>query len=94
MTEVLTKFCNKCAGTKETAAFHKSNRNKSGLCKICSIDLSTTTADLDHCHNTYMVRGYLCHNCNCGLGQLRDSVGLLTNAISYLSKGEALFNLL
>jgi hypothetical protein len=55
-------------------------------CKICSTCLSTNRADLDHCHKTKLVRGYLCHCCNSGLGQFKDSVELLQKAIDYLNK--------
>ena len=59
---------------------------QSFLCKICSVDLRTTTADLDHCYKTGKVRGYLCHGCNCGLGQLKDSVKIMQSAIDYLNR--------
>jgi hypothetical protein len=29
-------------------------------------------------------RGWLCHECNMGLGKFRDSVELLTKAVAYL----------
>src|ERR1035437_957753 len=59
--------------------------NQGWLCKICSVDLHNKKPHLDHCHLTGVIRGYLCHNCNCGLGQFDDSVELLTNAIGYLT---------
>jgi hypothetical protein len=33
------------------------------------------------------IRGLLCHNCNLGLGNLKDSIELLQNAIQYLQRG-------
>jgi hypothetical protein len=56
------------------------------MCKICSVELVLETADLDHDHITGMIRGYLCHGCNCGLGQFKESQGFMTNAIVYLGK--------
>jgi thymidine kinase len=56
------------------------------MCKICSIDLRTHGAHLDHSHKTGFVRGYLCRGCNCGLGYFKDSVELLNNVIVYLNK--------
>ena len=56
------------------------------LCKICSADLHGKKACLDHCHLTGMVRGYLCHGCNCGLGQFNDDAFLIGVSIDYLCK--------
>jgi hypothetical protein len=40
----------------------------------------------DHCHTTGKVRGILCHHCNLMLGNARDSITNLENAISYLKE--------
>jgi len=39
---------------------------------------------LDHCHETGGFRGFLCSNCNTGLGAFKDDAAILMNAISYL----------
>ena len=39
---------------------------------------------LDHCHETGEFRGFLCHNCNTGLGKFKDDPEILLNAIAYL----------
>jgi hypothetical protein len=39
---------------------------------------------VDHCHKENFVRGLLCHNCNRGIGLLKDSVSNLSAAIDYL----------
>lgn len=39
---------------------------------------------IDHSHRTRRYRGILCNNCNFGLGQFKDSISILTKAISYL----------
>lgn len=41
---------------------------------------------IDHDHKTEKVRGILCHNCNVGIGHLKDDINLLNNAIEYLSE--------
>jgi len=39
---------------------------------------------LDHCHISGEFRGFLCHNCNLGLGYFQDDPKILKKAISYL----------
>lgn len=39
---------------------------------------------LDHCHDTETFRGWLCFNCNSGLGQFKDSLERIKNAVKYL----------
>jgi Recombination endonuclease VII len=41
---------------------------------------------IDHDHNTSMVRGILCNDCNLGLARFKDNSGLLRKAIEYLEK--------
>lgn len=41
---------------------------------------------LDHCHETGQFRGWLCANCNMGLGKFYDDPDLLNKAIQYLQK--------
>jgi hypothetical protein len=43
-----------------------------------------TRFDVDHCHKTGRVRGFLCHPCNVLLGQARDRVEVLEAAILWL----------
>ena len=41
---------------------------------------------VDHNHETNKIRGLLCHHCNIGLGNFRDSTTLLSVAIEYLER--------
>lgn len=41
---------------------------------------------LDHDHETGRLRGWLCRQCNTGLGYFKDSVDFLHSAISYLTR--------
>jgi Recombination endonuclease VII len=52
-----------------------------GVCAICGKE---APEHVDHSHDTGAVRGILCFNCNGGLGQFRDSVDALVNAVAYL----------
>ncbi len=38
----------------------------------------------DHCHNTKEHRGWLCGNCNTGIGKLGDNVSGVQQALLYL----------
>lgn len=44
---------------------------------------------VDHSHETGKVRGILCFNCNQGLGNFRDDVGILVRAANYLIRGSS-----
>ena len=61
-------------------------------CSICRAQLSAYSSNkrerghIDHDHKTGIVRGILCDLCNKGLGQFKDSIKNLENAITYLSK--------
>lgn len=56
-------------------------------CAICGY---SDTSDInffpviDHCHKTNKVRGLLCMSCNMALGQFKDNITFLENAIKYL----------
>jgi hypothetical protein len=41
---------------------------------------------VDHDHTTGKVRGLLCHDCNVGIGFMRDSVENFRRAIAYLDR--------
>lgn len=70
--------------------------SQGGLCKICGVKIlkisnrKSESLAVDHCHKTGFVRGFLCHQCNLGLGQFKDSVQTLQNAIKYLENANSL----
>jgi hypothetical protein len=58
-----------------------------GRCAICDAELDLgkgKTVHLDHCHETDLVRGWLCRSCNQGLGKFRDDPTTLLRAALYL----------
>lgn len=64
--------------------------HQGGCCALCrkpeTMVIKGKVADLavDHCHDTGVVRGLLCQNCNQGIGKLQDSPDLLRRAASYI----------
>jgi Recombination endonuclease VII len=56
-----------------------------GRCGICREQLTLRSAHLDHCHRTGRIRGFLCSDCNRGLGLLRDDPDRLRLAIDWIS---------
>lgn len=59
-------------------------------CDICGIHRDDCSKDfsVDHCHSSGNVRGLLCQSCNIGLGNFRDSIKIMKNAIAYIKKSK------
>lgn len=59
---------------------------QNGRCAICCRPAPDRLGSmhLDHDHRTGAIRGFLCVDCNHGLGKLRDSPDLLLRALVYL----------
>lgn len=53
-------------------------------CEICGDEKAKP--QLDHNHATGQFRGFLCSNCNMGLGKFQDRADLLEAAVVYLRK--------
>jgi len=60
-------------------------------CAGCGIHQNETDKKLhvDHCHDTGVVRGILCGNCNRALGLVKDSQKTLLSLHAYLEKQNA-----
>lgn len=59
--------------------------SQGNCCAICRTPFSEAVFPcVDHCHSSTQVRGILCHHCNTGIGQFRDSPKLLQQAIYYI----------
>ena len=57
---------------------------QNGCCAICLTGFVNGRFHVDHDHDANYVRGFLCKNCNQGLGFFKDSVTILTRASVYL----------
>lgn len=64
--------------------FEAMKTKQNNLCAICQLDF-VKTPHVDHCHETGLVRGLLCSNCNTAIGLMNDSPQILERAIHYLS---------
>lgn len=55
-------------------------------CAICRnpFEQKRQSRNVDHCHETGVVRGILCFTCNSGLGNFRDNPAVLQRAAWYL----------
>ena len=58
-------------------------KNQSGCCLICGLE-SVKCLAADHNHVTGKVRGLLCSNCNTGIGNFKENLDYILNAIKYL----------
>lgn len=85
-------ICSKCR-SMHRRILHNANKDKEAIlesqnnaCAICGVNKqdSATKFVMDHNHQTYLIRGILCSNCNVGLGYFRDKPTLLAMAIKYL----------
>lgn len=62
----------------------KADRDALGsACEICG---SQSRVGVDHNHETGVIRGLLCRDCNLGLGKLGDSAERIAKALEYMLK--------
>ena len=56
-----------------------------GKCAICHREMPLR---LDHNHETGKFRGYICNDCNLGLGKLGDTAEMIRRVLAYLEPGQ------
>ena len=68
--------------------YNKMFEEQQGCCAICETHVTELSKQLcvDHRHFDSKVRGLLCNSCNLLLGNSKDSIKILQNAIKYLGK--------
>ena len=55
-----------------------------GVCAICQTASPSSHWNADHDHKTGVFRGVLCESCNIGIGNFKDDIAIMKNAIGYL----------
>ena len=76
-------FKEKYGCTKGSAEGKRIREDKIGTpCACCGVPMDRP--QFDHCHTTNKYRGWLCYNCNVGIGKLGDDLSGLMNAFAYL----------
>ena len=93
----IKRKCRTCARNQSALVKHLKAQHpypdKDYTCPICSRHLDEVSKHgqqklqswvLDHCHDTETFRGWLCFNCNSGLGQFKDNLQRLQRAVQYL----------
>ena len=92
-TSGIDTVCKPCYIAEQT--FRNNLRKEIGhlepdVCECCGKPANgkarTNKLCLDHDHNTWEFRGWLCHDCNRGIGLLGDNLEGVLNAVNYLKK--------
>lgn len=57
-----------------------------GCCAVCKSPPGKKALAVDHCHDTGIIRGILCHGCNTALGLLREDEKIVAALGRYLQQ--------
>ena len=71
-----TGVCHCCGEVPEEVHASKNTANKARMTGLC----------FDHDHDTLKYRGWLCINCNQGIGKLGDDIEGVKKALAYLER--------
>ena len=84
--EVIRNECYDCEKeyNKMLQRIKKAAPKKPDRCECCG--KVTEKLVVDHCHDKLRFRGWICQNCNIGIGRLGDNIEGLQNAMLYLFK--------
>jgi hypothetical protein len=64
-------------------------QRNTGRCECCDKYKGKEKLRCDHDHKTNEFRGWLCENCNHGIGKLGDNLDGLMNAVEYLKRNHS-----
>ena len=84
--QMLCKYWPGLSPEEAQSMYQELYAKQEGKCAICKTHQDRVSRPLcvDHCHETYQVRGLLCGNCNTGIGKLGDTYQDLVQAAKYL----------
>ena len=71
------------------ADYERMLKEQGGKCAICGGDSKHNKQgrlNIDHCHDSGVVRGLLCWECNTAIGKMKDSPVILRAAAKYLEQ--------
>lgn len=77
------KWCKK-RGLNPDEVIQFREKTKDRDCEICGCSNIKQQMVVDHDHETGVLRGRLCTNCNAGIGFLKDDITVLQAAVKYL----------
>lgn len=73
-------------GKRHGRKYPSATRKPPNACECCKRRVLKRRLSLDHCHDSKKFRGWLCAQCNVGIGMLGDSVKGLRQGIAYLKR--------
>lgn len=92
MRDYVRKTCHTCENDYQKIRRYRVNRSdfmtlikkQNFCCAICKKPFEKTP-NIDHDHDTGIVRGLLCSNCNVGIGMFQHNTVIIKSAMSYIS---------
>ena len=80
----LSMLASRIQAKRGTGERLRMERPAKAACSICGKVCTGTELHRDHSHSTGEFRGWLCRDCNLGLGRFKDDTRLLRLAAEYL----------
>jgi len=84
----LKKLCRECQ-TEMEAEKREARKNAPPKPDRCDCCHGKNNLEMDHLHGTSIFRGWVCRNCNSGIGSLGDTLEGLLQAAVYLEKDKS-----